>query len=382
MAHFKGLNPYRNAPVAAPAVPLQMKGGYEVTASGEPADQEFRGPGGDRMFAQGGEVNAWNKKDAAKNIRHFAAQASSGNLRQNYLDSVVPRHQRKQQLQAALHDQSMRQWSAIGAGIAQIVQERQQREGITRKVLNQHPLNLGEDAKITMPRKIAQAVISVSATNVEFQLLDTNKVYPTEVSLVGNLFIENLTLQQASGDLLEEAYNQLYESILVAEDRLLKTAYLSMVSSGMNPIVTLGTALSTGLLSQIKRRVTDHGLPVGALLMASDFWDDMLGNSAFYDLYDPVTRYNLIQDGTIGTVFGMPIITDSFRDQDYRILDPGQMFITASADYCGGFTDRGGVEATPVDGSAVGKDGRGWFGRQSFSLAVVNAKSIGEVLRA
>lgn len=382
---LKGLNPYRKTGTAvasaASVQPQVQRGGYVMTASGAPADQELRGLSGGRMFDGQGEINAWDKRDAAMNIRHFASKAAAGELKRESLNAFVPKNERHQTLVAAYHDQSGQKWAALGAGIAQLVQERQQREGLVRKLLNQNPLNIGEEPKIQMPKKVAEAVVATSEASVEFQVVRTNKLYPTELSLVSNLRVSNLELQQASGDLLEELYNQAYESILVKEDRLWKMAADKLADTGVNPTVLLGTNLTPALLSQIKRQLTGWGLPVGAMLMANDFWDDMLGNPGFYDLYDPVTRYNLIQDGTIGTIFGMPIITDAFRDPNYRILQNGEMYITASADFSGGFTDRGGVEATPVDGAQTGSDSKGWFLRESFSLGLVNPKAIVRVRR-
>jgi hypothetical protein len=383
MPALKGLNPYRTkaTSTAAAVAPVVARGGYVITASGAPADQEFRSLDGQRMFDNNGETNAWDKKDAARKLRHFAAKASSGELRREGLESFVPKNERHQVLVAAYHDQSGEKWAALGAGVVQLIEERQQREGLVRKLLNVNPLNVGEEPKINMTKKVAEAVIATSEASVEYQVVRNNRVYPTELSLVANLRVSNLDLQQASGDHLEEMYNQGYEAILVREDRLWKMAADKLADTGVNPTILLGTPLTPALLSQIKNQLTGQGLPVGAMVMASDFWDDMLGNPGFYDLYDPVTRYNLIQDGTIGTIFGMPIITDSFRDPDFRVLNIGEMYVTAAAEFSGGYTDRGGIEATAVDGAQTGSDSKGWFLRESFSLGLINPKSIVRVRR-
>lgn len=385
MSKLKGLNPYRKGASVGTAVASTIAAPapnrWAMTASGDPADREMRGLDGGRMFDGQGEMNAWNKKDAAKNLRHFAQAASSGEMKNNDLGEFVPKNERHQTLVAAYQDQSGQKWAALGAGMAQLIEQRQQREGMLRKMMNQIPLNTGEEPKITMPRKVAEAVIATSEASVEFQVVRGNRLYPTELALVANLRISNLELQQANGDMLEEMYNQGYEAILVKEDRLWKLAADALADTGVNPTILLGSALTPALLSQIKNQLTGNGLPVGSMLMATDFWNDMLGNPGFYDLYDPVTRYNLIQDGTIGTIFGMPIVTDAFRDPNYRILKPGEMYVTSSPEYMGGFTDRGGVEATPVDGAPTGSDTKGWFIRESFSLGLINPLSIVRVRR-
>jgi hypothetical protein len=391
MSALKGLNPYRKggtaiasaAPVMAPQAPTYTgNGGWAMTASGAPANEELRGLDGGRMFGQqGAEMSAWDKKDAAKNLRHFAAQASSGELRRTYLDEWVPKNDRHATLVSAYHDQSGQKWAALGAGVAALIQQRQQREGFLRKVLNQNPLNQGEEPRLQMPRKIGQAVVAVSETSVEFQLVRNNRLYPTELMLTTNLRVANLELAQASGDLLEELYNQAYEGILVKEDRLLKAGWDTLATTGVNPTFMIGQGLTPLLLSQIKNQLTGQGLPPGTIVMASDYWDDLLGNAAFFELYDPVTRYNLIQDGTIGTIFGMPIITDTFRDPDFRVLNIGDMYVVAAPEFTGGFTDRGGVTATPVDGAQTGSSSKGWFVEEPFSLGLPNAKAVVKVQR-
>lgn len=386
---LKGLNPYRKgtstaavvAPVMSHGGHQMSNGGFQMTASGAPANEEVRGLDGNRMFDGKGEMQAWSKRDAALNLRHFASKASSGELKRENLDGFVPKNERHQTLVAAYFDQSGQKWAALGAGVAQLIQERQQREGLLRKLLNQNPLNIGEEPKITMPKKVAEAVIATSEATVEYQLIRNSKLYPTELSLIANLRVSNLELQQASGDLLEEMYNQGYEAILLKEDKLWKMAADKLADTGVNPTILLGTALTPALLSQIKNQLTGNGLPVGSMLMAIDFWNDMLGNPGFYDLYDPITRYNLIQDGTIGSIFGMPIITDAFRDPDHRVLQDGEMYVTASSEFSGGYTDRGGVEASPVDGTLTGSDSKGWWLRESFSLGMINPKTIVRVRR-
>jgi len=383
MSVLKGINPYRKegTSTAAVAQPVVARGGFVMTASGAPAVQEVRGLDGSRMFDAQGEMQAWDKKDAARNIRHFAAQAASGEMRRETLNSFVPKNERHQTLVAAYHDQSGQKWAALGAGVAQLIQERQQREGLVRKLMNQNPLAIGEEPKLSMPRKVAEAVVATSEASVEFQVIRGNRIYPTELALIANLRVSNLELQQSSGDLLEEMYNQGYEAILVKEDRLWKLAADRLADTGVNPTILLGSAMTPALLSQIKNQLTGQGMPVGSMIMSADFWNDMLGNPGFYDLYDPVTRYNLIQDGTIGSIFGMPIITDAFRDPNYRILNPGEMYVTAAPEFIGGFTDRGGVEATPVDGAQTGSDTKGWFLRESFSLGMINPRGIVRVRR-
>jgi hypothetical protein len=101
-----------------------------------------------------------------------------------------------------------------------------------------------------------------------------------------------------------------------------------------------------------------------------------MGNADFGQFLDPVTKYDLALNGTIATLAGMTLLTDAFRNENQKVLNPGEIYVVSSEDYHGAFSDRGGIQSTPTDGSNEGNTTRGWMMSEHISLSLVNAKSV------
>ena len=69
-------------------------------------------------------------------------------------------------------------------------------------------------------------------------------------------------------------------------------------------------------------------------------------------------------------------ITDGLRKENQRVLQPGEIFVTAAKENLGVFTDRGGLEATATDGAVVTTSNRGWYMQEHFSLTAPNGRAV------
>jgi hypothetical protein len=74
---------------------------------------------------------------------------------------------------------------------------------------------------------------------------------PPEFAITANLRVENIELQQVSGDILENIYNQGVESVMVREDRLWKKAADATVNME-NPLQYISGQLTPDILSAIR----------------------------------------------------------------------------------------------------------------------------------
>ena len=329
----------------------------------------------ERAISTSGEINASSKIDLMHNMRDLQMAASSGQVQTRRQVSPEQRKERLATFTAAWNDSTGQGWSSLGASIADAIKQQGERQGFLRRLVNPQPLEQGQMPRVPMPSHDAVAVVATSSAAVEYQVI-RNRVYtPPEFPITANLRVENIELQQVSGDILENVYNQGVEATMVTEDRLWKRAADATINME-NPLQYISGQLTPDTLSAIRTNITQWNLPATTLLLANDFWNDIISNSNFHSLFDPVTRYDLVLNGALGTILGMETITDAFRQPNQKVLNRGEIYAVASPENHGSYTDRGGITATPVDGATTGTSTKGWFMEEFFSLVIANARSV------
>lgn len=345
------------------------------TANGEPipANFKFDGQSG-HAVASNGEINASNVADALKQISKLISASSAGQIKRGR-STPEQQRERRAMLAQAYSDMSGKHWVALGATMAEQIKQQAAREGFMRRLLLTNPLDQGQHPTINVHDNTAVAVMATSMSEIEYQQLRAKTFYPPEFNLIAHIMVDNKDIQQVSGDLLEQAYNDGLESVMIGEDRRWKA--LADATIGMeNPPIYVGGQLTPTMISQVRSGVNNWNLPVSTMLMASNLWDDIVGNPDFHTLLNEIHRYDLVLNGQIGTILGMEIITDAFRNPNQKVLNSGELYAVASPEYHGGYTDRGGVVATPVDGAQNGQAAKGWFLTELLSMAVVNPRSV------
>jgi len=145
----------------------------------------------------------------------------------------------------------------------------------------------------------------------------------------------------------------------------------------INPLFLLSGGMSPSNIAACRTAILQWGLPAEQLILSADYWTDIAGNAAaFGNLFDPVTKYELVQTGYLGTLLGMDISTDGFRDPQQKVVAPNTMYILTSPINLGAYTDRGPVKSAPIDNYPDGIPGRGWYFNELLSVTVTNPRGI------
>ena len=381
-----GVNPFgggsgpANRPMTSTSAAKPVKAPVQThRVTQEPLSALRRHDNAGPMFSESGDMNAHGKKDAHLQGEHLRRAMASGAYHTNWLSvsaqvtgiDLSTRALRQEALHAAMADGTMATWHSVSSAIAMLISEQQKREGFVRRLMSFVELNVGDVPRMGTPRREVTAVTSAGISSVEFQEIRNREVMPKEVTLTTNVRVQNLHLQQTSGDLLEEGYNQSIEAIMVKEDRLWKAAADEATRlSGSQAI--LSGQWNPALLAATRQLLLNAGYGMGTMLIGSDVANSQISNPLFFDMYDPVTKYEILQTGVMGSILGMDIVTDASRLKNLKVLEPGDVYITAPPDIHGGYTDRGGVVATPVDGAQTGSSSKGWFVEENFSLAILD----------
>lgn len=320
-----------------------------------------------------GEVNGVSKQDIISAIAGMVAEASSGNITQH--SPAEASAARRALLAEALADQSGQQWAALGSGLAEEITEQADREGFLRRISQGQTLRQGEVPRVPMPSHTAQAVVATSSSSVGYQTIRQRVFTPDEFEIIANVRVESLDLEQVNGDLLDKAYNQGLESIMVAEDRLWKTAADATVGT-INNLEYISGELTTRNLANLRQGVARWNVPVTTALIANDYWADITGSNDFATKMDPITKYDLITNGQLSGLLGMTFITDAFRQQNQKVLNAGDLYVVSDAQNHAAYSTRGGVRSTPTNGANEGNTSRGWQLANPFSFVLANARSV------
>lgn len=359
-----------------------------VLANGDPIEELKFGKSKEKALSSStGEFNAYDQKDLVQSISNLMHAVQNGQIVQQQQSAVASSkesadvaRERREILASAFNDDSGKKWAALGASIASQINEQASREGFLRRLSVGNSLKQGEIARVPMPSNDAVAVVATAPTDLGYQLIRSKMFQPEEFEINSNVRVEQLEIDQVSGDILELAYNQGLEAIMVTEDRIWKRA-ADMSVGVVNNLTYIAGELTTKIMGSLRGIVAEHNLPVSSAIISNDYWSDIIGSSDFSSFFDPITKYDLALNGQLGTLIGMQLITDAFRQPNQKVLNRGEIYIVAAPENSSAYTDRGGVRSTPTTGADSGNTGRGWLLSEPFSFILANPRSVAKAQR-
>lgn len=354
----------------------------KVTASRTPVvatDFRFQGSA-ERMIGSNGELNASSRKELLQQQARFLQASSEGQFM-----SAAEATQResltrtnRELIQAAFNDSGAHR--VLGERIADSLQITANRQGFMRKYLAKVEVAQGSVPRFPLRTKNVTAVWSTSPTKVESQITRDKWYTPPELSIVARPFVTQNELNQSTGDVLNDKFIEATEAIMVAEDRLYLNQANQLVGLDNNRSIIAGQ-LTPYTLMQVVVNVTRWGLKAPNILMASDLYQDIIGNSEFYTAIDPVARHELLMTGEIGTLFGMTITSDAYRHPEHKVLSQGEFYVISEALNHGAYSDRGGLQSSPTDIGIERIPGKGWVIHESMAISIANSRSIAKGVR-
>jgi len=319
---------------------------------------EYKAPGSqERMVASNGELNASSKRDLWNRQSQFIRAASEGQVVGAdvfALRETVARN--REMLAAAFHDPSVHK--VLGERMADALYIAANRKGFARKYLARIEVQQGAIPRFPVRLKNVTAVYSTSPTRIETQVTRDKWLTPPELQIVARPFVTQNEINQSVGDVLEEKYVESLESIMVLEDRMWYRQANETVGIDNNLTVISGN-LTPYILTSVRVNVDRWGLKVPHVLIASDLYNDIIGDDEFYTAMDPVARHELLLTGEIGTMYGMTVTSDAYRHQPHKVLNRGEFFCISEALNHGAYSDRNGIESMPTSQDVEFRPGKG-----------------------
>jgi len=275
---------------------------------------------------------------------------------------------------------SNEQLAAVGGELADELYITANRDGFMRRFLGRQDLSRGNIPSTRMQMKNVVAVVASSASQIETQIVRDNDYYPPEFYITARPYIEQRDIERTASDILEQKYIESLEGIMVQEDRTWKTMANATVgiANGLSNFVGQMTPTNLGTF---RNTVTRWGIPARYWLIANDIWTDLLADSGFQAVIDPVSKHELLLSGQLADILGMTIISDAFRHPEHKVLDKGEQYIVGDNINHGQYTDRGGIQSQPIDGTHERVPGRGWMMSETLSMIIANPRSVARGLR-
>ncbi len=334
---------------------------------------------GTPLVGRNGEFNANNKHEVMQAISTLHTLFQSGQVEARYADADPARLKevraaRAARVEEAYADRSGQAWQALGEVIGDEIWQTLGREGFARKTMLLKPLGKGETGRLRVRKKDVVAFFVTANPNVIASQVRQFYVYPPEFYLIANIVIEDKEIEQASGDLLDDKYQDGLEQILVREDNVWLTLARAAAPTS-NDLFFFNTFTPT-VFSEMRTQVARWGIPVTTAILAFDLWNDIIADTEFSSWFDPVSKHEIVLEGSLGSLLGVQLITDAFRHETLKVLAEGEVFFLGAPQTLGGITQRKELMTQSIDRYNQGIPERGWFMEQIEGMSLVNDRAL------
>lgn len=327
-----------------------------------------------RMIGAGGEINASSKSDLVGQIGKMMTTANTYELRTDMQQRAADEAKlHRRMVKAAVTSRAKH--AELGETIGEELYATQNREGLMRSFLNRMDLADGENPRIKLRNRNILAIFATSPTASETQLVRDNYFYPTEYYIQAKPYMEMQEIRINKTDVLEDKYLETLQAFMVQEDRIFFDLAKRSIGQSNDFTTVFGSIDPTGL-ARFRNQVDRWGIRPDWWCIANDLWIDIAGNAGFQQLFEPVAKHEIVLTGQLGTILGLTVKSDAFRFPEHRVLNQGEMYIIGAPENLGTYTDRGGIETSPIDQAHTGIPGRGWMMHLQQSQTLSNSRAI------
>lgn len=344
------------------------------TKNGEPIIGNFKLRNQSQTFTDSkGVINASSTKDLLNQVKSLMDSVKTREVRRTKL-TAEETNERRATLIAAVEDNSGKAMHELIAAMQTEIKLTNDRLGFARKLLLTQELGQGDNSDIRLKENNVIVHQMLTSAQIHTTYVREKKFTPTEYNLTAKILIDLKELYSTTNDILDEIFDEMITATMVAEDRYWRQLALSVAS--VRNVVQYFSALTPKIFSRIKTQVSNHGYPVNMCVISNSIWDDIIGESTFNTAISPVHQYDLLETGMLGTLYGVEIFTDAFRDKTQKVLGEGELFMVSSPVNHGVLQIRGVEVLEPITGFNEGIAAKGWFMNKVESMSITNSKSI------
>lgn len=338
------------------------------------------------MFDRSNQLNAYNKKDALRQIASLAQMIETGEEsllpapRQVTAEHISP-SERADILLQAFSDPSGQGFSKIGQELLLPIKEIIDYEGFARRILKTYTLAQGQVNRIDRDIDVAAYVVSSDGRAVETRVSE-RYVMPPEFEVTAFPSIRVSEVYQKQFDVLDRAQDRAKQAIMRAEDQALINV-LQAAAPSFNDTVSF-SSLNLQALESLRFQVERHRLIVSKFLINRRELSDIL--IFLSQQVDPVTEREWLMMGYVGKILNADIITTAGTkvgqgglgrlSTNWEIVPPGKVYAVTDPDYLGVFPIRVELMSEPANKFVFGEPRFAWMFYELISQAVINPRGV------
>lgn len=331
------------------------------------------------LIGSNGEFNAQDKNDLVSGIVDLLEQRMAGNIGASMVpaDDSAYIAQCTEMVEAALADQTGApdggSW-VLAQEVFDAVYETMGRAAWFNRLFFKKPVKPGEDAKIRVHQRNVVSWIITRETLIPRATINARYLYPDTVSLAAWFTIDDAERAMAPVELMDEKYNEILDAVMVREDNLGR--YLFTTGAAVFNNVYTFAEMTPALFNTMKLQVGRHGLNCNRAVAAIDLTTDFLTNSDFINAFEPVTKLTAIEEGALGSLYGVEIIPDGLEYEPLTVLNPGEIFFCSEPRGLGGFCEYQPLQIRPADMHHVGVAATGHYGNLVRAYGLGNSRGV------
>lgn len=330
----------------------------------------------DRMFTAGGELNAYDKKDALTQIAHLlqtVTKKADGSLYREA--SSMNADDRRKVLAAALKDPSQEGFAIVGQELLLPIKDIIDYEGWVRKIFRVRPLAQGELFRVAKDVRATAWTIGQDGQGIESRL--TGKyVTPSEFKIASFPTVDIQDIYQMNFDVLDRAQDTARQEIELEEDKR-GLSLLDRASTTVNA-ETVFTTLGPSALEDIRLQVERHRLQVDKFLINRRELSDLIKTAVGLNgaqTVDPVTQRELILAGYVGNILNCQIITAAGTGVQ-EVVPAGTVFACTSSEYMGEMGVRVELFSEPFNKYSQREMVKGWAFGEIVGFVLPNSRAV------
>lgn len=324
-----------------------------------------------RLFNRQGELNADNRKDALRQIKHLLQHSNrEAMLARNHRQAnQMVDEERRRILTAAVNDPSGAGFAMLGQELLLPIRELVDYEGWARKIYRVRPLMQGEYFRIAKDVRAAAFTIGQDGQGIESKLFG-RYVIPEMFKIGSFPTIDIHEIYQMNYDVLDRAQSTARQEIELEEDKR-GLALGDAAATAVNTEVSF-TTLGVAALEDIRYQVERHRLVVEKFLINRQELSDIVKTMS--SQVDPVTERELILAGYIGSFLNAVFITSAGTGVE-QVVGAGDVYAVTGPEYMGEMGIRVELFSEPFNMFAQRRFVKGFAFGEIIGFCVCNGRS-------
>jgi len=330
-----------------------------------------------RMFDKGGELNAYDKGDALKQIAYLLQTVTkkSGASFYRQASTSMASEERKKVLAAALSDPTGEGFAIVGQELLLPIKDIVDYEGWARKVYRVRPLGQGELFRIAKDVRSSAWVIGQDGQSIESRLYG-KYIQPSEFKITSFPTVDIEEIYQMNYDVLDRAQDTARQEIELEEDKR-GLALLDRAATTVNSLTMFAT-LNVAAFEATRYQVERHRLMVEKFLINRAELSDIVTTMAAS--VDPVTERELILAGYIGNILNAQIITAAGTGVE-EVVPAGSVYASTASEYLGEMGVRVELFSEPFNNFNQRRTTKGWAFMELLGFGIANPRAVSKAMK-